>query len=78
MHVQLSERSKVDMGLYKESITILLSFVYTLYSNLMYSNMTLICAGETEIEDNYQAYTNTLWIDMPWFSRFLHVLKQVI
>ena len=33
--------------------------------------------GETEIEDDYDTYRNTLWIDMPWFSRFLHVIKQV-
>merc|ERR1719233_1167236 len=33
--------------------------------------------GQTEIEDEYDTYNNTLWLDMSWFSRFLHVLKQV-
>ena len=29
------------------------------------------------MEDEHQSYSNALWIDMPIFSRFLHVLKQV-
>jgi len=33
--------------------------------------------GETELEDEYDACTDTLWIDMPMYSRILHVLKQV-
>ena len=33
--------------------------------------------GETELEDEHHSYSNALWIDMPIFSRFLHVLKQV-
>ena len=37
----------------------------------------LVCLGETELRDDYDSYKNTLWLDMSWFSRFLHVLKQV-
>ena len=33
--------------------------------------------GETEIEDEFDAYSNTIWIDMPMCSRVMHVLKQV-
>ena len=29
------------------------------------------------MEDERHSYSNALWIDMPIFSRFLHVLKQV-
>ena len=29
------------------------------------------------MEDEHHSYSNALWIDMPIFSRFLHVLKQV-
>ena len=29
------------------------------------------------MEDEHDSYSNALWIDMPIFSRFLHVLKQV-
>ena len=35
-------------------------------------------AGETELEDEFDACTDTLWIDMPMYSRILHVLKQVL
>ena len=38
---------------------------------------TCFHTGETELEDEYDAYTDTLWIDMPMFSRVIHVLKQV-
>ena len=33
--------------------------------------------GETEMEDEFDTYSNTIWIDMPMFSRVMHVLKQV-
>ena len=39
--------------------------------------MILFISGETEMEDEYHSYSNALWIDMPMFSRFLHVLKQL-
>ena len=26
-------------------------------------------SGQTEIEDEYDSQSNTLWLDMPWFSR---------
>ena len=32
-----------------------------------YFNMFFV--GQTEIEDEYDTYNNTLWLDMSWFSR---------
>ena len=29
------------------------------------------------MEDEFDTYSNTIWIDMPMFSRVMHVLKQV-
>ncbi|XP_059085448.1 short transient receptor potential channel 6-like [Tigriopus californicus] len=33
--------------------------------------------GETEFKEDYAARNQTLWIDMPWYLRFMHVLKQI-
>ena len=35
-------------------------------------------SGETEMDDEFDTYSNTIWIDMPMFSRVMHVLKQVL
>ena len=37
----------------------------------------VLATGETEMEDEFDTYSNTIWIDMPMFSRVMHVLKQV-
>ena len=37
----------------------------------------VLTTGETEMEDEFDTYSNTIWIDMPMFSRVMHVLKQV-
>ena len=34
--------------------------------------------GETELEDEFDYCTDTLWIDMPMVSRIFHVIKQVL
>ena len=34
-------------------------------------------SGETELEDEFDSCTDTLWIDMPMLSRIFHVIKQV-
>jgi hypothetical protein len=33
--------------------------------------------GETELGEDYDSHKNTLWLDMSWFARILHVFKQV-
>ena len=38
----------------------------------------MLVAGETEMDDEFDTYSNTIWIDMPMFSRVMHVLKQVL
>ena len=40
-------------------------------------NILPLLLGETELNDDYRSYRNTLWLDMSWFARILHVLKQV-
>ena len=32
--------------------------------------LTESCAGQTEIEDEYDTHNNTLWLDMPMFMRW--------
>ena len=36
-----------------------------------------LISGETELEDEFDSCTDTLWIDMPMLSRIFHVIKQV-
>ena len=38
---------------------------------------SLFISGETELEDEFDSCTDTLWIDMPMVSRIFHVIKQV-
>ena len=40
-------------------------------------NNVLLNVGETELQDVYDSFKNPLWLDMSWFARSLHVLKQV-
>ena len=40
-------------------------------------NSSLFISGETELEDEFDSCTDTLWIDMPMVSRIFHVIKQV-
>ena len=52
-------------------------FVCREYRSGKQGEKSFLISGETELEDEFDSCTDTLWIDMPMLSRIFHVIKQV-
>ena len=81
VHCFLPNLSKISNLLVKHYnihiINLFLPNLIYMYLNLYVYSMTTFFKFQYDASNHYPRKDQLLWIDMPWYSRLLHIIKQI-